>query len=938
MKKIFFLLLTIILCSVWTQRIMAQIYSNGFCATTGCITGLNSPTYVGSPTVDANVASSIWSTSIGSNFQDFAGATGRALAIPAVTGTQTLTLTLELNSCYVANVTSISVWRQRSTTGPTTMDVIVNGTTVASGVTVPTTGAVASTSAAPLPLNNLTCPITIQFRLNGGTGGTFRIDDVTIGGTVTAATPPTLTIVDPAAVCSPNTVDITSNTVQTVNTGTTTKYYTTNALAVAGGASNIAAPSAINATGTYYIRTETNPCCYTIQPVSVTINANPTLSLAPSCAGGAGTGILTPTFTAGAGGSPSYNPATLTGLSDATYTVTVTESGSGCTAIASGTISCATTCAADATGFTATVAPTSFCQIGGILSGSSTTFSTGSFDYDVIYLLVDDATGTVVSNDFDIASLIAPDNNGTTVKTYSVYALVYEIAQDVVIVNDVSTITVGNADVIKDLDGDGLEASPTATACMDLSASAATVTVNPKPTLSDDIDDLNCSATGAAIGLSSNASSTTITWTAVLTSGTATGFSDNTTPTSVDNDTDTFEINSTLTNTGTTNAVVTYTITPSVNGCIGNNYIVPLTIFPPLTITTTETCSGTGQYDVSFVLAGGSGSGYNVSNSAGTLSYTAGDTNGSVTAINVGTSLTLDADDDEFCVGTGTASITLPTLSLAPSCAGGAGTGILTPTFTAGEGGTPTYSPATLTGLANNTYTVTVTESGSGCTAISSATINCGTATTVSLNADLTDPCYCISPPTLDADNSVTANGTFGDEMIITTSPARMDLVWQVSASTATSPAVGATFTNNNDGTYTINIVYPAGAGGGAGSWSITATETTGSGLADQSMSGGSACSYTIGTLNDVLAPACSAAAITLSATPSGGTWGGAATGAGTYTPSPTTVAQGPFPYSYTYDAFPVVGAHAACPLTLNAAISVPACNASSCTPDGGSW
>lgn len=607
------------------------------------------------------------------------------------------------------------------------------------------------------------------------------------------------------------------------------------------------------------------------------------------------------------------------------------------TATANTAQTCAT-CAADASGFTATIDPTSFCQVGSILSGSSTTFSTGSFDYDVIYLLVDDATGIVVSSDFDVASLIAPDNNGTTVKTYSVYALVYEIAQDVVIINGTSTITVGDPAVIKDLDGDGLAASPTATACMDLSASAATVTVNPKPVLSDDIDDLNCSATGAAIGLASNASGTTITWTAVLTSGTATGFSDNATPTAVDNDTNTFEINSTLTNTGTTNAGVTYTITPAVNGCVGNNYVVPLTIFPPLTISTTETCSGTGEYDVSFTLAGGSGTGYNVSNSTGTLNYTAGATTGSVTAINVGTSLTLNAEDDEFCMSTGTASITLPTLSLVPSCAGGAGTGVLTPTFMAGESGTPTYNPATLTGLANNTYTVTVTESGSGCTATSSATINCGTATTVSVNADLTDPCYCIAPPTLDADNNVTANGTFGDEMIITTSPARSDLVWEVSASTATSPAVDATFTNNNDGTYTINIVYPAGAGGSAGSWSITAIETSGSGLAAQMMSGGSACAYTIGTLNDVTAPVCSAAAISLSATPSGGTWGGAATATGTYTPNPTTTAQGPFPYSYTYDAFPAVGAHAACPLTLNAAISVPACNASSCTPDGGTW
>ena len=341
---------------------------------------------------------------------------------------------------------------------------------------------------------------------------------------------------------------------------------------------------------------------------------------------------------------------------------------------------------------------------------------------------------------------------------------------------------------------------------------------------------------------------------------------------------------------------------------------------------------------MSFSLLGGGGSGYNINNSTGTLNYTAPGATGSVTGINIGTNLILDVTDDEFCTATGTYSLALPTLSLAPSCAGGAGTGILTPTFTAGAGGTPTYDPATLTGLADNTYTVTVTESGSSCTATASATVSCAIATTVGVNTDLTDPCYCITPPTLDANNNVTANGTFGDEMVITTTPPRTNLVWEVSVSTATSPTVGTIFTNKNDGTYTVSIVYPAGAGGSAGSWSITATETSGSGSADQSMSGGSACSYTVGTLSDVTAPACSAAAITLSATPSGGTWGGAATVAGTYTPAPTTTTQGPFPYNYTYNAFPAVGVHAACPLTLNADITVPACNPNTCTPNGGTW
>jgi hypothetical protein len=92
---------------------------------------------------------------------------------------------------------------------------------------------------------------------------------------VNVSAAPTLTIVDPVAVCSPGTVSITTTAVQTVNTGTTTRYYTTLALANAGGASNIAAPSAIAASGTYYIRSAFASGCYTVKPVTVTINTSP---------------------------------------------------------------------------------------------------------------------------------------------------------------------------------------------------------------------------------------------------------------------------------------------------------------------------------------------------------------------------------------------------------------------------------------------------------------------------------------------------------------------------------------------------------------------------------------------------------------------------------------------------------------------------------------
>jgi hypothetical protein len=64
---------------------------------------------------------------------------------------------------------------------------------------------------------------------------------------------PAVIITDPAAVCSPLTVDITSNTVQTTNTGTTTNIILLS-LANAGVASDVTTPAAVATTGTYYIK------------------------------------------------------------------------------------------------------------------------------------------------------------------------------------------------------------------------------------------------------------------------------------------------------------------------------------------------------------------------------------------------------------------------------------------------------------------------------------------------------------------------------------------------------------------------------------------------------------------------------------------------------------------------------------------------------------
>ncbi|HRZ41469.1 MAG TPA: Calx-beta domain-containing protein, partial [Bacteroidales bacterium] len=89
------------------------------------------------------------------------------------------------------------------------------------------------------------------------------------------------------------------------------------------------------------------------------------------------------------------------------------------------------------------------------------------------------------------------------------------------------------------------------------------VTVNPTPVMNDPADATICSGSYTSITLTTPITGVTVSysWTAALTSGTVTGFSSGTgTP-----------IAQLLTNTGTSNGVVTYTITPSIGSCTSTN-------------------------------------------------------------------------------------------------------------------------------------------------------------------------------------------------------------------------------------------------------------------------------------------------------------------------------------------------------------------------------
>lgn len=161
--------------------------------------------------------------------------------------------------------------------------------------------------------------------------------------TVTVNPLPVLVITNPAGVCAPGPVDITAAAVTAGSTGGGTLTYWTDAAATI----SLASPSAIAVSGTFYIQSTTFAGCTDIAPVTTTINPPPISTAGPDitiCTGG----IANLGGTATAGDTYAWSPGT--GLSSTTasnptvtltnggvasiissYTVTTTNSASGCT-------------------------------------------------------------------------------------------------------------------------------------------------------------------------------------------------------------------------------------------------------------------------------------------------------------------------------------------------------------------------------------------------------------------------------------------------------------------------------------------------------------------------------------------------------------------------------------------------------------------------------
>jgi len=98
---------------------------------------------------------------------------------------------------------------------------------------------------------------------------------ITLNYTINAT--PVLSVTNPAAVCSPGTVNLTAAAItagSALPPGTTLAYFTD-----AGASNALASPNAVVNSGTYYIRATSPAGCLDINPVVVTINPLPTPSI-----------------------------------------------------------------------------------------------------------------------------------------------------------------------------------------------------------------------------------------------------------------------------------------------------------------------------------------------------------------------------------------------------------------------------------------------------------------------------------------------------------------------------------------------------------------------------------------------------------------------------------------------------------------------------------
>ncbi|WP_290840738.1 T9SS type B sorting domain-containing protein [Flavobacterium sp.] len=257
MKTLFCLL---VFSSIFTTDANAQVYRHEFGTT-----AINAHPYTAAPNaIDTNLSTSGWSNSTGV-WTSAAGNAGQAIRLTS-TGSATITLALNVAPNYALNVTSFDFWRMRSNTGATNFTLAINGTPIGAG-TIGTTGAALGNTPVSNTASGFTGAVTVTLTVTGATGGTFRLDDFTLyGSVVTTCTGSTVTSIFPTTGPEHTLVNISGNGFQS---GSGTTSVTFNGVAAAFTViSNMLIQAYVpagNATG--LIGVVTNACpAFSIQP------------------------------------------------------------------------------------------------------------------------------------------------------------------------------------------------------------------------------------------------------------------------------------------------------------------------------------------------------------------------------------------------------------------------------------------------------------------------------------------------------------------------------------------------------------------------------------------------------------------------------------------------------------------------------------------------
>jgi hypothetical protein len=228
---------------------------------------------------------------------------------------------------YIITVNSLPTITATSTPASGAICIGSNATLAGAGATSYTWSGGVTNGTAFAPTTTTTYTVT-------GTDANGCVNTATKSITVNSL--PNLTINNPTAVCSPNTIDLTTTAVTTGSTASLVYGYFADAAATAV----LGTASAITTSGTYYIKGTDGNSCSSISPVVATINPLPTVTFVATkskiCLGEslslAGAGASTYSWTGGITNGTLFAPTITT-----TYTLTGTDIN-GCVNIASVTI------------------------------------------------------------------------------------------------------------------------------------------------------------------------------------------------------------------------------------------------------------------------------------------------------------------------------------------------------------------------------------------------------------------------------------------------------------------------------------------------------------------------------------------------------------------------------------------------------------------------